>query len=546
MSATESRGAADADVIIVGSGPSGVSAAFPLVESGLRVMLLDGGKQRDRSLLREAPYHDIRRHDRDQWRVFLGPRLEALRPTPTPSPKLEAPGSRFAYDGFATSQGLVGDGFQVVGSLARGGLSGIWGAGIATWGDGDLADFPLSAADVVPSYRRVAERIGISGFCDDDLSTELDASLPSLPDMPLAENARRLLARYERRRQRVNALGIKLGRARAAVLSQPASGRAECTRCDMCFWGCSRGAIYSAEHDLEVLCRRRNFDYRPGWLVGRVRADSDGYAVTARRIDPREAELETVEHKARRIVLAAGTLASTRLALDLLQRYEIPVAFEGTPTVGFALCLPERLGAPISTREYSMGQISFLAYGDSTSTADGGYGSLVSASGIPGALTVDRIPLTRRGAVTLFRYLQPSLLLGNCFLPSRYGRNTAVLEQDGNGPPRLIVRGGVSEELPDRLELLKRQLRRAFGWLGAVLIPSSFSVIEPGQDLRPSGTLPMRARPGPGEVDPIGELHGSPGVHVVDLSIFPAQTGKHQAFTMMAIADRIGRRMARG
>ena len=33
----------DFDVIIVGSGPAGVSAAFPLVESGLNVLMVDGG-----------------------------------------------------------------------------------------------------------------------------------------------------------------------------------------------------------------------------------------------------------------------------------------------------------------------------------------------------------------------------------------------------------------------------------------------------------------------------------------------------------------------
>ena len=32
------------DVIVVGSGPAGVSAAFPLVESGLRVLMVDGGE----------------------------------------------------------------------------------------------------------------------------------------------------------------------------------------------------------------------------------------------------------------------------------------------------------------------------------------------------------------------------------------------------------------------------------------------------------------------------------------------------------------------
>ena len=34
----------DFDAVIVGSGPAGVSAAFPLLDAGLRVLMVDGGK----------------------------------------------------------------------------------------------------------------------------------------------------------------------------------------------------------------------------------------------------------------------------------------------------------------------------------------------------------------------------------------------------------------------------------------------------------------------------------------------------------------------
>ena len=34
----------DADAIVVGSGPSGVSVTLPMLEAGMRVLLLDGGK----------------------------------------------------------------------------------------------------------------------------------------------------------------------------------------------------------------------------------------------------------------------------------------------------------------------------------------------------------------------------------------------------------------------------------------------------------------------------------------------------------------------
>ena len=147
-----------ADAIVVGSGPAGVSVALPMLEAGMRVALLDGGKTRpDRASTRA--YHDLRRHDADQWRVFLGGDLEALRPSGPPSPKFDAPGSRFAFEPGPAATRVEGRGFAAIVSLASGGLSNIWGAGISVYGDDELAGFPIGPAELADSYLAVARRI---------------------------------------------------------------------------------------------------------------------------------------------------------------------------------------------------------------------------------------------------------------------------------------------------------------------------------------------------------------------------------------------------
>src|SRR5262249_41374384 len=55
----------DAEFIVIGSGPAGVSAALPLAEAGRRVIMLDGGD--DRSAQPTAA-----------WERMLGPHLESL------------------------------------------------------------------------------------------------------------------------------------------------------------------------------------------------------------------------------------------------------------------------------------------------------------------------------------------------------------------------------------------------------------------------------------------------------------------------------------
>ena len=521
----------DADVIVVGTGPAGVSAAFPLLEAGMRVLALDGGADHGRELVPPGSYHEIRRGDEGQWRYFLGPRLEGLRPAPTPSPKFGAPASRAVVEGFADRQGIAGRNFTIVGSLAAGGLSAIWGAGLSVFDDDDLAEFPLTAAELASSYRRVAQRMGVSGFGDDDLATTLEGWIPNQEAVPLAENAGRLLARYARRRAELLELGFRLGRSRAAVLTEPRAGRQECALCDQCIWGCHRGALYSAVDDLEELRKDPNLDYRRGIASGIERLDG-GYRLGL---------VGGEALSARTLVLAASTLATTRMILEMLDD-DTAVPLLGTPMANFALFLPERLGAALSTREYSLGQISFKVRGEAGRPGDDAFGSLFSASGVPGAPVVQRMPLTRPAAIRLFRYLQPALLLGNCFLPGRFSANRAW--RGSGAPGRLLIEGGTSEELGSRAEELRRTLGRAFRKLGAFPVPKSFSFVEPGQDLRYSGTLPMRAVPGPRETDRWGELFGAPGLFIVDMSVFPAMPAKHHTMTMMAIADRAGRHIA--
>ena len=110
----------DADAIVIGTGPSGVSVTLPMLKAGMRVLLLDGGRERDRNLMPRGAYQELRRSDPEHWRTFLGSHFEALRSSGPPSPKFDAPGSRFAYEGFGSSQRIEGEGFTVVGSLAEG------------------------------------------------------------------------------------------------------------------------------------------------------------------------------------------------------------------------------------------------------------------------------------------------------------------------------------------------------------------------------------------------------------------------------------------
>ena len=68
----------DADAIVVGTGPAGVCAAWPLVEAGLRVVLVDGGRE-PVTPPPDDSYLTLRTTAHDQWRLFVGEDFHALR-----------------------------------------------------------------------------------------------------------------------------------------------------------------------------------------------------------------------------------------------------------------------------------------------------------------------------------------------------------------------------------------------------------------------------------------------------------------------------------
>ena len=80
----------DFDVIIIGSGPAGVSAAFPLVESGLDVLMIDGGQEATITPPKQ-PFLLSREKDIDQWRWMVGESFYALQMREAVSPKLRVP-----------------------------------------------------------------------------------------------------------------------------------------------------------------------------------------------------------------------------------------------------------------------------------------------------------------------------------------------------------------------------------------------------------------------------------------------------------------------
>ncbi|MDR6789742.1 choline dehydrogenase-like flavoprotein [Sphingomonas sp. BE138] len=483
------------DIIIVGSGPAGVSAAWPLVRAGHRVLMLDAAA----APLPAAPPHPTQaawRGDPRRWAHELG--REGALADPGMSPKFATPLARAVLAGFEVE---THGGYVAVGAHAAGGLSRIWGALAARWSDADLAAFGCEAEAIRTGYAAVAQRIGVS-------------------DTPRYTAA---VARIAGGKVRS---GLHLVPAPNAVLDSARDGRGGCTACGLCLHGCASGAIYHAAQELPALMRFANFAYHAGIRVDRI--DGEPHAPAVYAGDRRFA--------ARSIVLAAGTLATTGLALRRLGLIDTPVRLESNPVAGMAFLVPGLIGRDLPGRSFGLGQLLYAMEEDGVETAGVFYG----ADTLPLATIADRLPVSRRYALKAARALAPALVLATGYLPGRFSANRFSVDASG----RLRVEARDTPEAAQRLRRSFRRLAHHVRARGVIGVPGSLQMMPPGADAHPAGTLPIGGD-GPAHTLADGQLAGAPGVYIADGAALPTLSARHPTLTIMANADRIATGLAR-
>jgi choline dehydrogenase-like flavoprotein len=502
------------EAIIIGSGPAGVSAALPLLDAGWRVLMLDGAGDK---ALPAAPLGDITAFRRDQksWRTRFGSDLAALVSAGDHSPKRDTPLTHAVVNGFAAAYGLTTEGFLGAGSMAAGGLSNIWGAVAELYEPDDFRGFPFSREALLPFYRAVIERIGVSG--------ESEKDGPVLPYMPAGELTAPLARLLQRATSKPDRHGFRLLQATNAVLTAPHRGRHACVRCGLCLWGCQHKSIYNSADELPSLRLRPNFTYRCGASVQRIVPQGSSYMLHVQA----GAGYATVT--APILLLAAGTLGTSALALDLLGADRRFVRLLHNPAAVMAFCLPGLIGSPLPQRSFALGQLAFRL-------KEAG-GMLYAADTLPADLFARRMPLSRPTALRLARALAPALVLATCYLPGELSAARLRIEQQDGGR-KLLIEATTPRATSARLAAAGRALARGMRRLRALAVPGSFTVIPAGADGHYAGTIPMGSA-GPVSCSAVGELSGHRGVYIVDGAALPRLSARHLTLTIMANASRI-------
>lgn len=521
-------------IFVIGSGPAGVACATALLDGGEKVTMLDAGLELEPARLSKVA--NLRSMPSTSWTkesmTFL---RDGADTTPDGIPMKPAYGSDFAYRN-PTGHPIISDGAYGRPSFARGGFSNVWGASVLPYRTEDMSDWPITAGDLVPHYRAALAMMPFSARHD-----RLEEEFPLYHDDPGmlegSSQAAALLRDLEVGASRLSAHGVHFGTSRLAVQAEGAGGRPGCVHCGKCIYGCPYGYIYNSTDTLAELRRSDAFSYRPGVVVEQLEEVSSQVEVRGRNLDG----TGSFRMRADRVFIACGVLSTARIILTSLDAYEQPV--HALDNCYFLLPFVRYRGVPEAMRErlHTLAQV-FIEVLDPAVGSQRTHLQVYTYNELFGE-EMERMMGPLRGALPLFRrgVLGRLLLIQGYLHSDLSGRIRLVLKRASPGEAaRLELTGEPNPRTRPALAAVGRRLWAERGSIKGFPVSRMARVGLPGRGFHTGGTFPMRANPGPFEVDVLGRPHEFTRVHVVDASVFPSLPATTITLSVMANAHRIG------
>ncbi|GAC1706051.1 MAG: GMC family oxidoreductase [Flavisolibacter sp.] len=301
------------DAIVIGSGISGGWAAKELTEKGLKVLMLERGRNfdhiKDYKTANNSPWEQ-------QHRGVATEEQRKTHPVIARGWALSGPVMDYWANEIDNPYTEVKP-FTWWRSYQFGGRSILWGRQSYRWSDFDFEanskdsvaiDWPIRYKDIQPWYDYVEKFAGISG------SKENLAQLPDghfLPPMDLNMVERDVAARIKFwNNQRHLIIG------RVANLTEAIPGRTKCQFRNRCWEGCPFGAYFSTQSsNLPAALKTGNLTIRPFSIVKNILYDKDTKKATGVEVLDSETN-KTYEFHSKIVFLNASALNSAWVLMN--------------------------------------------------------------------------------------------------------------------------------------------------------------------------------------------------------------------------------------
>jgi choline dehydrogenase-like flavoprotein len=512
----------DPAVVIIGSGAAGGTVAHELVTRGIKVVLLEAGReigpaefiQDDMAAFGQLTWMDKRR--------ATGNWLAATSSPAMPLWTVKAVGgSTLHWNGLAYRM----QAHEFEPRTRYGQVAGT-----------SLADWPITLEDLLPFYERAEDKLGVTGT-------------HGIPRHPANNNYRVLWNAAKR------AGYGSISNGNLAINSEPRDGRAGCIQMGFCNQGCKIGAKWSTQaSEIPKAIATGRLDLRTGCMAVRIEHDASGRASAVVYRDGNG----VLQSQVARVVCVAGNAVETARVLLLSDSGKFPsglgngwghVGRHYTHHVGGGtfgvMPKPVNMHRGISVP----GSLFDEARHDETRGFVGGY--LIQAMSVaPSFLAslLDAEDWGERNADFMEKYDHlAGLLICGEDMPRADNRVTLDREElDALGLRIPCIHVDVHEN-DRRMEahgrLTTQVLMDAVGAVDVRQVRTALATHN-------MGTARMSRRPEDGVVDSFGRVHEMPNLFVSDGSVFPSSSAENPTLTIVALAlrqaDSIAERLGRG
>jgi hypothetical protein len=526
----------ETDILIVGSGCTGVIAAMSLAGSGKRVMLLDPGVGPENAprFPEEGTFEKIRLSEADQLKLFLGNNGSFFFQESLGTGAQFTSSRKFISEKTDELIPYRSKNFSPMESLATGGLGEGWGLGCCIFSDAEIQACGISPDGFKEHYQWVADRIGISGAKDDAEPFTASALDNIMPAFPTDATNSRLLASYNLRKEKLNRNGFFLGRPSLALTTEKFNNRGPYTGRDLDFYLNENQSAWRPSVEIPRLVSEKNIIHKRGLLVKYFHESESGVEVFARDIKNNTA----VSVSCQRLILATGPLGNARIvAATLAPDKEIDFPMLCNPYYYLSFLNMGRLGKSPGEVKTGLAQLS-LFHDQSATEPDIAMASIYSYNSLMFYRVVKELPLAMKNSIPVLRSLLPAMSIAGVHLPA-----------DNSIGGTMKVRGSLSESptveynyplnsLIKQNHLLRiKKFRKAISSLG--VWPLGISDPGMGSSIHYAGTLPMGKTEKYLGIDRSGKLAGSNRVFVADGSGFNYLPAKGITFTLMAWARKV-------
>ncbi len=519
---------------VIGSGPAGISCAYALVNQGYDVTMLDAGLELEPQ--RQEVVQFLSKSKPDNWeKAHLNMIKEGMSLEDKGIPLKYIYGSDFPYREADKYIPIKTKGVENLPSLAKAGLSNVWGAGLLPYLPKDISNWPISIDDLAPHYEAVLSFMPLSAVKDDlELifplySSSYQALHPSRQAVALMEDLRRNKSTLEAR-------GFKFGYSRLAVRSEPSDKDPGCVYCGLCMYGCPYGLIYNTDSTLTNLKQSRNFRYIKDVVVQKL-IDSNG---SVRIIAQSRVNQEALEFEADKVYLACGVLPTTKILFESLEAYDRPLLIRDTQYFLLPLLRFRKTKDVAKERLHTLQQV-FIELFDSEISENTIHLAVYTYNEMYLSLMKKRLGIFYPTLKFLVDEFIDRMLLAQGYLHSNVSPTISVQLQKGKEglPSKLILTANENSQTQKVIKKVIGKLWNNRKYIRAIPISPMARIAKTGRGFHTGGSFPMKAHPSDFESDIFGRPTGFQNVHIVDATVFPSIPATKITLSVMANAHRI-------